>query len=170
MSLRIQYWLDADVYIQASRGPYKRFPEFWAFLSDQLERGRIKSPKVVYGELTKHWNDELKKWCVTRKDNGLCISASREVQKDCMGKIVDYVYKKYLPHQSSEFLQGGDAWVIAHAMHEKDAGVVVTQESLRKFKSKIKLPTISKAMEVKYINTYDLLDALDFKPENYKSK
>jgi Domain of unknown function (DUF4411) len=79
-------------------------------------------------------------------------------------------YKTYLPHQSSEFLKGGDAWVIAHAMHDKDAGVVVTQESLRKFKSKIKLPTICKAMEVKYINTYDLLDVLDFKLENYRHK
>jgi len=44
-------------------------------------------------------------------------SATWWSRPDCMGKIVDYVYKKYLPHQSSEFLKGGDAWV--------------TQESLR---------------------------------------
>lgn len=171
MSSRLQYWLDADVYIQASRGPYKRFPEFWAFLSDQLSRGRIKSPKVVYDELTKHWNDDLKKWCTIRKAKGLCVAASREVQVNCMGKIVDHVYKTYLPHQSAEFLKGGDAWVIAHAMAEpKDTGIVVTQESLRKSNSKIKLPTIAKAMDVKYISTYDLLDALEFKPENYRSQ
>src|SRR5579872_5417604 len=136
MNVRLQYWLDADVYIQASRGPYKRIPEFWAFLSAQLECGRAKSPKVVYDELTKHWDDELKKWCVNRKGKGLCVSAGKAVQQECMSKIVDYVYNKYKPHQSAEFLSGGDAWVIACAMNEKDAGRVVTMESLRKFKSK----------------------------------
>jgi ribosomal protein L7Ae-like RNA K-turn-binding protein len=87
-----------------------------------------------------------------------------------MSKIVDYVYKKYLPHQSGEFLKGGDAWVIAHAMDDKDAGRVVTMESLRKMKSKIKLPTVCKEMGVKYISTYELLEHLDFRPENYREK
>jgi Domain of unknown function (DUF4411) len=42
-------------------------------------------------------------------------------------------------------------------------GIVVTQESLRKMKSKIKMPTICKAFKVEYINTYELLERLDFK-------
>jgi hypothetical protein len=40
---------------------------------------------------------------------------------------------------------------------------VVTQESLRKTKSKIKIPTICKALDVPYINTYEMLDNLKFR-------
>jgi Domain of unknown function (DUF4411) len=85
------------------------------------------------------------------------------VQQECLSKIVDYVYRKYPAHRSGEFLRGGDAWVIAHAMDSK--GIVVTQESLRKMKSKIKMPTICKVFQVEYINTYELLERLDFRAD-----
>lgn len=159
MSGRITYWLDADVYIQASRGPYKRVPQWWSFLAKQVELGIAKSPKIVYDEIAKG-RDDLAEWCALRKEKGLCVHPSREIQEECMGKIADYVYKTYKSHQSAEFLKGGDAWVIAHAMPTK--GVVVTMESLRKMKSKIKLPTICKVFDITYINTYEMNDKLGF--------
>ena len=42
-------------------------------------------------------------------------------------------------------------------------GFVVTQESARSRKSKIKIPTICKAFNVKCINTYDMLSELKAK-------
>jgi hypothetical protein len=157
--LRKIYWLDADVYIQASNGPYKRVPQFWAFLTEQLKLGNIRSPKIVYDEVSAG-NDEVAKWFAPRKGEGLCVSASPAVQTD-YGKIADYVFEKFKPYQAEEFLRGGDGWVIAHAMDSR--GKVVTQESLRKVEAKIKVPTICKALSVPCINTYDLLDELKFK-------
>jgi hypothetical protein len=154
------YWLDADVYIQASNGPYKRVPQFWAFLAVQLELGNIRSPKIVYDEVSAG-NDEVAKWFAHRKGKGLCVTASPEVQTKCYGMIADYVFEKFKSYQAEEFLRGGDGWVIAHAMDSN--GKVVTQESLRKVEAKIKVPTICKALSVPCINTYDLLDELKFK-------
>jgi hypothetical protein len=155
--MRTLYWLDADVFIQAKNGPYKRVPKFWSFLSHQLELGNLRSPKVVYDEVSRG-DDELASWFVARKEKGLCMNASAAVQS-CYGQIGDHVWGgKYRPHQSRDFLRGGDGWVIAHAMDCK--GIVVTQESLRKLRGKIKVPTICKIFEVQCMNTYEMLDKL----------
>ena len=160
MNSRLIYWLDADVYIQASRGPYKHVPQFWEFLAKQIDLGIVKSPKIVYDEIVRG-GDDLAKWFINRKDKGICVHPGRSVQEECFSKIAEHVYKTYKSHQSAEFLKGGDAWVIAHAMPSK--GIVVTMESLRKMKSKIKIPTVCKAFGISYMNTYEMNDRLNFK-------
>ena len=57
------YWLDADAFIQSKdelNGPYtfKRVPEFWNYLSRLVDRGIVRSPKVVYDEIARG-HDEL---------------------------------------------------------------------------------------------------------------
>jgi hypothetical protein len=49
----LRYWPDADVFIQSKNKMYKfgQVPQFWAFISAQLESGTIKVPKMVYDEL-----------------------------------------------------------------------------------------------------------------------
>ena len=152
------YWLDADVYIQAKNGPYKfaRVPKFWSFISEQLEKETIKSPQVVYGEIAEG-KDDLANWFKPRRRKGLCVPASEKVQ-EYYGQIAAYVAQHYKPHQAAEFLKGGDGWVIAHAL--ESGGVVVTQESARSRKNKVKIPTICKAFGVRCINTYTMLDEL----------
>jgi hypothetical protein len=149
------------VFIQAKNKTYKfgRIPQFWAFLSAQLEAGTIKAPKKVYDEIAKG-NDDLAAWCKVRKTKGLCVHSDKNVQ-DCYKQVANHVMNNSPLHQASEFLKGGDGWVIAHAMAEK--GVVVTQESDRSKKQKVKVPTVCKALGVRCIDTSDMLDALDFK-------
>lgn len=154
------YWLDADVFIQAKNGPYKfeRVPGFWVFLAEQLESGKIKSPKKVYDELT-DGSDLLASWCRRMRHRGLCVNADKTVQ-DCYRQIANHVHTKYKPHQANEFLRGGDGWVIAHAMAV--SGVVVAQESERSKKGRVKVPTVCREFGIKCIGTYDMLDQLDF--------
>lgn len=158
------YWLDADVYIQASArtGPYpfKRAPGFWSFLSAQLESGEIGSPKIVYDELTKG-NDELAQWCKQRREKGLCFGANREVHTHYTD-IANHVMKKYGQRKAGEFLRGGDAWVIAHAMEDRANGTVVTQESTRHSNAKVKVPTVCKELGVTCINTFQMLENFEF--------
>lgn len=68
----MSYWIDANVLIQAKNKPYpfKRYPEFWAFLAVQFEAGIIRSSEFVYNELAAG-KDELAQWCKNRRDTAL---------------------------------------------------------------------------------------------------
>jgi hypothetical protein len=153
------YWLDANVFIQAKNGPYAftLVPKFWIFLSEQLEQGTIRCSKMVYDELI-DGNDDLAGWFKQRREKGLCHHANETVQQQ-YGSVANYVATKFKPHQAAEFLIGADGWLIAHAMNGD--GVVVTQESDRSHKSKIKIPTICKVFGVRCMNTYQMLAALE---------
>lgn len=144
--------------IQASNAyyPFERVPKFWTFLSQQLEAGVIKAPKIVWQEITAG-DDLLAQWVQQRREKGLCVSASKSVQAH-IGTISAHVVEKYKPHQANEFLVGGDAWVIAHAID--DDGIVVTQESPRSHKAKVKIPTVCKALNVRCIDTFAMLKEL----------
>ena len=152
------YWLDANVFIQAKNGPYgfSLVPKFWSFVSEQLEQGSIRCPKMVYDEVV-DGKDDLAAWFKSRREKGLCRHPDETVQQ-CFGTVANHVATKFRPHQASEFLIGADGWVIAHAMHGD--GIVVTQESDRSHKAKIKIPTICRVFGVRCINTYQMLSAL----------
>jgi hypothetical protein len=114
---------------------------------------------MVYDELTEG-NDLLSKWSKQRRNKGLCTNASREVQ-ECYRQISNHIHSKYKPQHALVFLSGGDGWVIAHAM--ATGGIVVTQESERTKKTKVKVPTVSREFHVKCINTYEMLARLGFR-------
>lgn len=152
------YWLDADVFIQAKNGPYpfELVPKFWSFLAENLDYGYIKSPRMVYGELVEG-DDLLAKWAKRRKGSGLCVKADKDAH-ECFRKIANHVHANNRAQQAIVFLNGGDGWVIAHAMATN--GIVVSQESERRKKSKIKVPTVCRELGVKCINTYEMLRQL----------
>jgi hypothetical protein len=152
------YWLDANVFIQAKNGPYsfKLVPQFWVFIAEQLEQGCIRSSKMVYDELI-DGNDDLAIWMKQRREKGLRHPGDQAVQQRYT-LIANYTAANYKSHQSAEFMMGADGWLIAHAMDGN--GAVVTQESDRSHKSKIKIPTICKVFGVPCINTYQMLNAL----------
>jgi hypothetical protein len=155
------YWLDANVFIQARNGPYSftLVSQFWVFLSQQLENGTVKCPKMVYDEMVKG-NDDLAAWFKPRREKGLCDHPNETVQP-CYGTVANHIATKFKPHHVADFLVGADGWLIAHAMNCD--GVVVTQESDRSHKSKIKIPTICAVFGVKCMNTYRMLNALGAK-------
>lgn len=152
------YWIDAVVLIQASNAyyPFERVPKFWTFISQQLEKGTIMAPKIVWQEITAG-NDSLAQWALHRREKGLCVAADKAVQEH-IGTISAHVVEHYKAHQANEFLVGGDAWVIAHAL-ESD-GTVVTQESTRSHKAKVTIPTVCKALNVRCIDTFAMLKEL----------
>ncbi len=155
------HWLDSDVLIQAKNKPYPfdRVPQFWIFLSAQLQAGTIRASKMVFDELTKG-NDELSQWCKQRKPKGLCVSPNKEVQASYK-IIVAHVIQKYPVHHANIFSLSADGWVIAHAMTGN--AIVVSQEVNKTTKTTVKIPTICKAFGVKCIDTYDMLELLDFR-------
>jgi hypothetical protein len=153
------FWVDASVLIQAERKyyPFKRVPQFWAFIDQQLQSGNIRMPRLAYEEVAS-FGDDLSDWCKARKAKGLCVRASKDVQQRCLAKVIDYVYSNHPPHQAAEFLKGADSWLIAHALCE--GGTVVTEET-RGVKMKVKIPTVTKTLGGAWCDTSDMLNSLD---------
>jgi hypothetical protein len=154
------HWIDAGVLIHAVRGPYphNRVPQFWSFLHEQLEAGTVRMPRMAYEEVVESgYTDELRDWCKNRKQLGLCVVETKLVQER-YGLLAAHAQGKYKPHQVAQFLAGADGWIIASAMATD--GVVVAQENERHNRSKIKIPTVAKAFDVKVVNMFQMLNAL----------
>jgi uncharacterized protein DUF4411 len=153
------YWIDAGVLIMAKNRHYafELVPKFWTFMHGHLEAGTIRMPKLAFEEVI-DGNDDLARWCKDRKGIGsFCVKPDRNVQERYR-TIAGYVYEKYKPHQAAEFLRGADGWVIAHALESQ--GFVVTEENTLHNKSKIKIPTVSKALHAPWKNTFDMCKEL----------
>lgn len=133
--------------------------EFWAFLSDQLDEGAIRTPLMVYKEIA-DGHDQLAQWFKTRKKNGLCVRPSRDVQKK-LTIVSGHVVAKHGTQWATPFLKKADPWIIAHAL--ADGGTVVTQETEQGKGQKVKVPTVCGELGVKCIDTYEMLRRLGFK-------
>jgi hypothetical protein len=76
--------------------------------------------------------------------------------------IAAYVVGKYTQHQSSLFLKGADAWIVARA--KVQGMTVVTHEELVEAAStKAKIPNVCKQFDVEYAGPYDMLRKLGAK-------
>jgi hypothetical protein len=156
------YWIDAGVLIMASKRYYsfELVPRFWIWLHGHVEGGTIRMPKMAFEEVI-DGTDDLAKWCKERKGLGFfCVKADKAVQRQYR-MIANYVSGKYKPHQVAEFLKGADGWIIAHALETQ--GFVVTEETTAHNKSKVKIPTVSKALDAPWKNTFDMCKELKAK-------
>jgi len=151
-----RYCLDANIFIQAMEEAYAFdiAPGFWNWLGNDINQGIIYSSLRVFRELSAR-NDQLSLWIKDHYTKESFIEPDREVQ-DIFSTIADYITKKYLIHQASEFLSGADPWIIAQA--KRDGAILVTQEKhVDERSKKVKIPNICDAFKVKYIRLYELL-------------
>jgi hypothetical protein len=138
-------------------------PQWWAFIAKQIELGIVKCGKVTYDELAEG-TDWLAEWCKTRKEIGMCVSPSKEVQ-ECYNKIAEYAYKTANYRQAAKFLDGGDGWVIAHAMPNNNT--VVSHEARYSTKTGIKVPNVCAVFGIRCISIFDLNTVLKYKAADY---
>jgi hypothetical protein len=162
-----RFWLDADVLIQAKNGLYsfEIAPPFWSFLDAQAKQGKIRSSTKIYGEILKREaeKDKLTLWVKNRKNSGLFVTPTKDVQKT-YGEIADYVIEKYSQRRAkaAQFLSGGDGWIIAHA--KCDGGTVVSHESrVDKTSMTPKIPNVCTDFTVPCIGLAQMLTTLNFK-------
>lgn len=156
------FWVDANVYMQAANGYYSfdLAPPFWKFVSEQLEKQTIRSPKMVFVELT-DGNDELAHWARQRGKMGLGVNADKAVS-EWYTQIAIHVFAENPFEQAKEFCRGGDGWVIAHAKAMGNEGIVVTHEDQKK-RGKVKVPTVCNTFGVKWINLQTMLREIGFR-------
>lgn len=157
------YWLDADACIHTKNEetgafPFSRAANFWGYLSRKVDDGVVKCPKMVYDEIVKG-NDELSTWFKEREHRGLCVHSSDEAW-ECLTKISDFVVGRWKDRKSRSFLDGADAWVLAHAMAMGSDGVVVSHESTRKQETIVKIPAVCGALGIQKISLFQMLNRL----------
>ena len=154
------YWIDSGVLISAKNGLYapELVPAFWTFIETQLKNGKVRMPKKCFDEVT-DGNDWLAKWCKQRKNIGhfCCKSSDRDVQRR-FSVVAEFVISNHPQHAAAEFLKGGDGWVIAHAA--ASGGFVVTEELRNKYRSKVKIPVVSKALRIPWKATHEMCKEL----------
>lgn len=160
-----RFWLDANVLIEAHNGsyPFDMAERFWERMAEHIESGNILSVRRVYQEMAeqeKH-QDAVAQFVTNRRNQGLCVSPSREVTSK-VGEIEAYVFSKYDAVRVLEFSRGGDPWVIAQAF--VDSGIVVTKESaLRPNAQKPRVPDICQHFGVKCVDTLTMFRMLGVK-------
>jgi hypothetical protein len=162
-----RYWVDADVLMQAQNSFYsiRIAAPFWNFLERQAGAGKICSSIKIYEEIIRREDDELAKWVKQRKACGLFCYPDKEVQ-DCFRDTVDYVMHAYPQRQAkvTEFLKGGDCWIIAHARCDK--GRVVSHENrLDPSALQPKIPNVCHHFGIGCIKLNMMLDELNFRFE-----
>ncbi len=154
------YWLDTDVYIQAANGvlAFDIAPDFWDLLVQKANEEIIGSPRYVCIELVdiSGRDDQIAKWAKERRQEGkLFVDPDDEVLA-YFTAIADHVNQTCDQAEGDKFLNGADAWVIAHAM--AGGAVAVSQEKLVGIGSKmVKVPNICAHFDVPCIRTDQLL-------------
>jgi hypothetical protein len=162
-----RFWLDADVLIQAKNGLYsfEIAPPFWSFLDEQAKLGKIRTSIKIYDEILKREadKDKLTLWAKNRKNGGLFVAPTEDVQK-AYGLIADYTMEKYSQRRpkANAFLSGADGWIIAHA--KCDEGIVVSHESrVDKTSLTPKIPNVCTEFGVPCTGLAEMLTRLNFK-------
>jgi hypothetical protein len=156
--VQTRFWIDTCSLVQAHRHIYppdqNPTPEFWGFMAGHIANGTVCSTKTVYDEIMLG-KDYLKQWAKHRRN--LKIKPTRTVQA-AYRKVADFVRSTYPTRWWDEFLDDGDAWVIASAFAL--GGKVVTQESSSRLK-KIRIPVVCEQFEVKWTDIKGMLNELN---------
>jgi len=156
------YLLDANVFIEAKNFYYRfdTFPAFWDWLDAEQANGNLASARPIFEELTKG-NDELSQWARERKDSGWFIPVDDSQTQQIFIDVAAWVMNgSFREHAKTDFLSGGDPWLIARAISM--GATVVTHEKLvdRNIRRKVKIPNVCDAFGVECLDTFDLLNAL----------
>ncbi len=157
------YWIDTGVLVQNRRTFHRRerVPQFWHWLSDQIDAGRVMMPERVYAEVIKG-TDWLVPWVRARREKGLCVypDAATQARYTVIADYVEGPTKYRDGHQKDKALRGADLWVIAHAQGNKNHIVVSQEERGNPGDNRVKIPSVCDAMKVQCCNTFKMMEHL----------
>ncbi len=166
--MTVLYLLDACVLIDANRDyyPIARVPEFWEWLLEMGRLDRIKIPPEFYEEVIlppppKNRPDPLVEWLKTNK-NALVLD--EEADAELVARVTEQGYANNLTDEEIEKV-GRDPFLVAYALVDIENRSVVTTEhsSPKRRRANRKLPDVCDDFSVHCINTFALIQELDFR-------
>jgi hypothetical protein len=164
-----KYWLDTNCFILPHRGPYRFHwgTNLWDFLAGKARENIIGSPITVLSlELLPSDTskaDELARWALDLKKEGVLFIQPNELVQRCQSKIVQSVSnnKTYKPSEVQKFCAKVDPWIIAYT--KTYGGKIVTFETVSPGTRKPKIPDVAKDLyNIVCINLWDALDELGY--------
>lgn len=158
------YLLDASVLIDAKNKyyPIARVPQFWEWIIDNAENGRIKIPYEILKELEAGTRkDTLSKWIKERKKN---LLLDEDVDILFVNNVVEQGYANNLTDDETHKL-GMDPFLIAYALAARPDRCVVTLEASKPSAKRAnrRIPDVCKQLNIRCIDTFAMLRALDFR-------
>jgi hypothetical protein len=159
MSDVVKYILDANIFIEAKNRYYafNLCPGFWDSLLHHNSVGNLESIDRVKKELLEG-KDNLSTW--SKKSPDLFASTNSKFVIADYGDIIQWVQsqERFNDAAKSEFSRGVDAWVIAYA--KANNATVVTHEVSAPKSTKVKIPDVCNHFNIRYTNTFDMLQKL----------
>ncbi len=163
----VLYLFDANVLIDANRDyyPIERVPEFWDWMLEMGKLGRIKIPKEFYEEViaSKDKKDPLVEWLKSYKET---LVLDEEVDVDQVTRVLEHGYASDL--NDEELIKiGRDPFLVAYALVDSQNRCVVTTErsSPSRRRANRKLPDVCDDFSVRRINTFVLIQELNFRTD-----
>ena len=157
------YLLDANVLMTAhdTYYPIARVPQFWEWIIDNAKHNRIKIPYEILKELEAGTRkDTLSEWVKTNKKT---LLLDEEVDILFVNKVVEQGYAKDLTDDETHKL-GRDPFLIAYALASPGRCVVTLEASRPSAKrANRKIPDVCKQLNIRCIDTFAMLRALDFR-------
>lgn len=162
------YLLDTNILIHAKSQYYPiiRVPEFWSWLLHMGSQGRVKVVREIYSEIIKG-SDELKDWVSTPEFKSSLLVPKR-FQEVNLGTALQVVMNHGYQWGDDEVVLEkvkADPYLVAHALMGSGLYTVVTTEvsKPKKRQANRKIPDVCKDLGVRCINTFQMIDELDFK-------
>ena len=160
------YLLDANVLIDAHRDyyPIERVPQFWDWLMEMGQSGRIKVPQEIYEEVVlprPSRPDRLVDWL---GDHHHEMVLAELVIEDFVARVTEEGYADDLTDQDIETV-GRDPFLIAYALVDPQNRGLVTTERSRPGRRRANrhLPDVSHDFNIRCIDTFELIKELDFR-------
>ena len=166
--MTVLYLLDANVLIDANRDyyPIARVPEFWDWLLEMGKLDRIKIPQEFYEEVIfprpqKDKKDPLVEWLKTHKET---LVLDEEAVVELVTRVTEQGYASDLTDE--ELIKiGRDPFLVAYALVDIQNRSVVTTEHSKpsRRRANSKLPDVCNDFNVRCINTFALIQELNFR-------
>ncbi|HOJ50473.1 MAG TPA: DUF4411 family protein [Spirochaetota bacterium] len=169
------YLLDSNIFITPANTFY-RFAfgmNFWNFLVDKAENGKLASLDKVKEEINRCENN-LKEWANNYFSNYfLNTKDPKVIQK--YSELMRWAESKnnhYTRNAIDEFMKedNADPWLIAFALSKKENYKIVTFEKFNKDqKNRIPIPNVCKEFNLYTCDLYQMLKDLNFKEVYYET-
>lgn len=146
--------LDTNVFINSGHFDYPiaSFPGFWDWIDAGSEAGRIKTIPAVKRELSKK-DDIAKAWLQSR--DSLLVEPPPDLQTHLIQVVKSTSSLEVNAQEKSKFLGGADPQLIAYALAM--GATVVTGETRRKPKKKVKIPVVCDKLNVACMSIRELI-------------
>lgn len=158
------YVLDTNVFIEAHRRYYSLdlCRGFWDCLTHYCMEPRLLSIDKVLGEIDDE-GDDLDRW-VRGSPSALFLSTADTEVVTQFSQMMAWVQAdpNFFDSAKAKFADDADGWVMAYA--KVNEFIVVTHELFSEgAKNRVPMPNVCRQFDVPYINTFDMLRALEVK-------